>query len=105
MFLRSQQETFGFSVEGVGKTEEASPGAAGEMQSPGNLQESSGGFQEVPSALLRAGSSLPVSALVSAGPGQRTPSPPASPTSASSHAALPPGLGLLSFTHPALPLR
>ena len=70
-------------------------GAAGTV--PGNSRKSSGGFQEVPSALLRVGRPLPVSALVSWLPHLVTP---ASPTSASGHAALPPGLGSLHFTHP-----
>ena len=103
-FLEASKET-GFSVEAAGKTEIASPGSIWGDAVSRNSQKSSGGFPEVPSALPSAGSSLPGSVLVSAGPGQLTPVTPASPTLASSHAAPPPGLGLLCFTHPALPLR
>ena len=74
-FLEASKET-GFSVEAAGKTERASPGSSWGDAVPGNSQKSSGGFQEVPSALPRAGSSLPVSVLVSAGLGQLTPSNP-----------------------------
>lgn len=71
-FLEASKET-GFSVEAAGKTEIASPGSIWGDAVSRNSQKSSGGFQEVPSALPSAGSSLPGSVLVSAGPGQLTP--------------------------------
>ena len=81
----------GFSVKGGGKTETASPGSS--WYSPRELTEvlrwvSGGSISSLESG--KASTCICAGQLVT----------PASPTSASSHAALPPGLGSLHFTHP-----
>ena len=80
----------GFSVKGGGKTETASPGSS--QYSPRELTEvlrwvSGGSISSLESG--KASTCICAGQLVT----------PASPTSASSHTALPPGLGSLHFTH------